>query len=49
MEDGFMENCWFMCKNIDNLRISPFFDGDINLMKRVYLVIFSFLRKFELS
>lgn len=49
MEDGFMESCWFLCKNIDNLRISPFFDGDLALLKRVYLLIFSFFRKFELS
>jgi len=44
-----MENCWFICKNIDNLRITPFFDGDVNLMKRMHIMIFSFLRKFELS
>lgn len=49
MADGFMESCWFLCKNIDNLNISPFFDGDIKLLKRVYLLIFSFFRKFELS
>ena len=44
--DDFMENCWFVCKNIDMLRVSPFFDGDLNLVKRMYMTIFSFIRKF---
>lgn len=49
LEDGFMENCWFICKNMNSLKISPFFDGDIELLKRVYLLIFSFMRKFQIS
>jgi len=28
------------------MRISPFHDGDLKLLKRIYLAIFSFLRKF---
>lgn len=44
-----MENCWFLCKKIDNLRTSPFFDGDVEFLKRIYLIIFSFMRKFQMS
>lgn len=31
------------------LRIQPFYDGDLNLVKRMYITIFSFLRKFTIS
>jgi hypothetical protein len=30
------------------MRLSPFFDGDLVLVKRIYLSIYSFLRKFNL-
>lgn len=48
-KENVMEHCWFLCKNINLLKVSPFFDGDIEMIKRMYLTIFSFMRKYELS
>jgi hypothetical protein len=47
--DDVMKYCWFICNKYEFLKISPFFDGNLEMMKRVYLVIYSFLRKMEMS
>lgn len=45
----FMNQCWFICKRIDLLKISPLFDGNLELIRRAYLTIFSFIRKIDIS
>ncbi len=47
--EKFLENCWFLCNKFSLIKLSPFFDGDLKLIKRVYLAIFSFTRKFHTS
>ena len=45
----FMTKCWFICSKYKLLGFNPIFDGDIKLLKRVYLTIFSFLHKLDMS
>lgn len=47
-EEGFMESCWFLCRTYDPFGISSFFEGDMELYKRIYLALYSFLRKMEM-
>lgn len=47
-EESFMENCWFLCKTYDPFDISSFFEGDMELYKRIYLALYSFIRKMEM-
>ena len=42
---GFMDKCWFVCKNYKFFGVDWFFNGDVALVKRAYLTIFSFLHK----
>lgn len=44
-EPNFMEYCWFLCKTYEVFNISTFFEGDYLVYKRIYLAIFSFMRK----
>lgn len=41
----FMDKCWFVCKNYKFFGVDWFYNGDVALVKRVYLSIFSFLHK----
>lgn len=45
----FMTKCWFLCSKYKLLGFNPIFDGDIKLLKRVYLTIFSFIHKLDMS
>ena len=41
-----MEHCWFLCNKYNLIKVSPFYDGDLVLVKRIYMTIYSFIRKF---
>ena len=43
----FMDKCWFVCKNYSFFGVDWFYNGDVQLVKRVYLAIYSFLHKFR--
>ena len=47
--EDFMKYCWFICSTHKVMNISDFYDGDRALYKRIYLAIFSFLRKFNVD
>ena len=46
---NFMKYCWFICEKYDLMRVSPFFDGEVKLLRRVQIAIFSFIRKMEIE
>lgn len=48
-DPDFMKHCYVLCNKFDFMKLSPFHDGDVKLVKRVYLSIYSFLRKFDLA
>lgn len=43
-----MEHCWFICHKYNLIKMNPFYDGDLKLVKRIYMTIFSFIRKFKM-
>lgn len=43
-----MKHCWFLCKSFKWNKVAPFYDGDLNLYKRIFFTIYSFLRKFQI-
>lgn len=43
-----MENCWFICNKYSNFRFTKLLDGDLRLIMRMKLAIFSFIRKFKI-
>lgn len=43
--DEIMKHCWFLCNSFHFKKISTIFDGELNMLKQVYLRIVSFLRK----
>ena len=45
-DQDFMKDCWFICNSYKVMNISDFYDGNLLLHKRVYLAVYSFLRKF---
>jgi len=47
--EDFMKYCWFICSTHKVLNISAFFEGDRVLYKRIYLAIYSFLRKLNVD
>ena len=47
--DEFKNKCWFICNRFSFLKVSTFFDGNLKLVKRVYLAIYSFLRKLRIE
>lgn len=38
-------NCWFICNKFSLVRFTKLFDGEIQMILRVKLALFSFLRK----
>lgn len=46
---GFAAHCWSMCNKLSVQRISPLWDGDVQMLERVSIAIFSFLRKFKIE
>lgn len=46
---SFMTYCWFLCEKFDMMKITPFFDGDVKLLRRVQIAIFSFVRKMRIE
>ena len=47
--DSFHSKCWFICNRFSFLKVSSFFDGNLKLIKRVYLALYSFLRKLRIE
>ena len=41
--------CWFICNKYNIMRYNPFFDGDVKLVRRIYITILSFRRKVKLE
>ena len=46
---NFMDKCWFICKSYKFFGVDWFYNGDVKLVKRVYLALFSFLHKLSTS
>ena len=47
--DNYMDKCWFICNKYSAFGLSWFFDSDVKLVRRVYITIYSFLRKLNIS
>lgn len=45
----YMNKCWFICNKYTVFSQNWFFDSDIDTVRRVYLAIYSFLRKLNIS
>ena len=43
------DKCWFICNKYNLMRYSPFFDGDVKLIRRIYITVLSFLRKMTIE
>lgn len=48
-KEDWMTKCWFLCSKYKLLGFNAFFDGDIKLIKRVYLTLYSFIHKLKMS
>jgi hypothetical protein len=46
-KDGFIKNCYMICRQFSLTRFSSIFEGDFELFKRVNVSLHSFLRKFR--
>lgn len=44
-DPAYMKNCWFICNKFSLMRINGIFDGDLPLLTRIRIALFSFLRK----
>ena len=44
---NFYKNCWMICERFKYYSFSPFFDGDIELLRRVNVAVLSFMRKLQ--
>ena len=44
---AFLKDCWFICNKFSLLRMNSAFDGDLPMLSRVKVALFSFLRKFR--
>ena len=42
---NFYKNCWMICEKYRYYTFSPFFDGDVELLRRINVSLFSFHRK----
>jgi hypothetical protein len=42
----YMKHCWFICNKFSLVKINGIFDGDLPVLTRIKIAIFSFLRKF---
>ena len=42
---NFYKNCWMICELYKYYTFSPFFEGDIELFRRINVSLFSFMRK----
>lgn len=45
IEGGVMKHCWFVCKSYNWNKISPLFEGDINLFKKIFFALYSYTRR----
>lgn len=45
----FMDKCWFICNKYSVFGFNWFFDSDVDVVRRIYLAIYSFLRKLDIS
>lgn len=45
----FMKSCWFVCQSFNWNKMSPFFEGDLQMIQRIFFALFSFVRKMELT
>ena len=48
-ESDYLLNCWFLCNKFSLHQISPFWDGDLDLLIRLYTTVGSFLRKIQVE
>ena len=44
---NFFKNCYMICRKFSLTRFSPFYEGDLELFRRVNVALHSFLRKFR--
>lgn len=45
---GFMKECWFLCASFNWNKTSPFFEGDLRMIQKIFFALYSFVRKSEL-
>ena len=45
-DPSYIKKCWFICNKFSLLRMNQIFDGDLPMLTRVKIALFSFLRKF---
>ena len=48
-KNDFMERCWFLCDQYKFFGLDDFFAGDVDVVKRVYLAITSFVHKLSVT
>mgnify|MGYP001791342492 FL=1 len=46
---NFYKNCWMICELYRYDTFAPFFDGDVEMLRRVNVSLLSFLRKLDLA
>ena len=44
-----MKHCWFICNKLSLTDLDLFIDGDLILLKWVFLYLFSFMWKFSMN
>lgn len=42
---GFMKDCWFLCRSFNWNKISPVFEGDLQMIQRLFFSLYSFVRR----
>lgn len=42
-----MTHCWFLCHSYNPTRISPFFEGELKFVRKIFLAVYSFKRKID--
>lgn len=41
----FMKSCWFLCKSFNWNKMSPVFEGDLQMIQRLFFAMYSFIRR----
>lgn len=44
---GFMKDCWFLCQSFHWNKISTFFEGDLEMLKKLFFALYSFVRRMK--
>lgn len=42
---NFLKYCWFICQTFHWNKMSPIFEGDLKMIKRLFFSLYSFVRK----